>query len=90
MLSRPALSRTIDRGNRMRATAMARIQLNGSTGGRSASGVPSTGTKALIGTLSGCGRNSDKVWSSLIRSVSLSPSPMMPPLQTLIPASETV
>ena len=41
------------RGIKIRATAIMRTKSSGSTGGMLASGVPSTGTSALMGTLSG-------------------------------------
>ena len=50
-----AARRTIDAGIRMRAVAMARTISSGSSAGTWASGVPSTRTSMLIGTLSGCG-----------------------------------
>jgi hypothetical protein len=43
------------RGMAMRATAMVRTNSNGSSGAVSASGVPSTWTRLLIGTDSGYG-----------------------------------
>ena len=71
---------------RMRATAIMRTRSSGSTGGRSASGVPSTGTSALIGTLSGCGSRVASWRSISQRSSTLSPIPMIPPQHTEIPA----
>ena len=56
MLSRPADSRTIAFGIVMRATAMVRTNSSGiERFGAAASGVPSTCTRLLIGTLSGYG-----------------------------------
>ena len=52
--SRPAESRTNEAGIMIRATAMVRTNSSGSRGPASASGVPSTRTSILIGTLSGC------------------------------------
>jgi len=42
-------------GIKMRVVAIMRTNSTGSTGGRSATGVPGVATGALIGTLSGCG-----------------------------------
>jgi len=42
-------------GIKMRVVAIMRTNSTGSTGGRSATGVPGVATSALIGTLSGCG-----------------------------------
>jgi hypothetical protein len=50
---RPAESRTIAAGMRMRAVAMARAISTGETGFWCSSGVPGTATRALIGTDSG-------------------------------------
>ena len=52
---RPAANRTREAGIRMRVVAMARTISNGSSAGIDASGVPSTRTSILMGTLSGCG-----------------------------------
>ena len=46
--------RTIDLGISNRATAIVRTNSKGSSSFSSASGVPSTRTRRLIGTLSGC------------------------------------
>ena len=70
--------------------AIMRTRSMGSMAGMSASGVPSTGTRALMGTLSGCGSRLARVRSISQRSSSLSPMPMMPPEQTVMPASRTV
>ena len=53
------------------------------------SGVPAIGTRQLIGTLSGGGLKLAKTSSIRNRSVSVSPSPMIPPQQTPKPASWT-
>jgi hypothetical protein len=52
-------------------------------------GVPSTLTKALMGTLSGCSGKVAKTCNKPTRSISFSPKPKMPPQQTLNPASRT-
>mmetsp|Transcript_12513 Transcript_12513/g.57933 ORF Transcript_12513/g.57933 Transcript_12513/m.57933 type:complete len:203 (+) Transcript_12513:2153-2761(+) len=89
MVMRPALSRTTVRGITIRATAMARTISNPVGGSRFSSGVPLTGTSALIGTLSGCSGKLARTRSMLARSFSSSPRPKIPPQQTLIPASLT-
>ena len=86
---RPADRRTRDAGIRMRAVAIIRTSSRPSTGARSASGVPSTGTSAFIGTLSGCGSRFASVASMAQRSSSDSPMPMIPPEQTVMPALRT-
>ena len=48
----------------MRAVAIVRTSSSGSSGGRSPSGVPSTRTSRLIGTLSGCGSSDASCCSS--------------------------
>ncbi len=87
--SRPAESRTIARGIRMRAQAIIRTISIGSTGRIRASGVPSTATSALIGTDSGCGSCNASVASIAQRCSTDSPIPMIPPQQTPMPASRT-
>ena len=73
----------------MRAAAMVRTNSNGSSRGLSASGVPGIGTRLLIGTDSGgCGRLASCTISAA-RFLRDSPMPMMPPEQTLMPASRT-
>lgn len=52
-------------------------------------GVPFTATSAFTGTLSGCSGSVASVCSRPILSTSSSPSPMIPPLHTLMPASRT-
>ena len=47
----------------MRAVAIVRTSSNGSSGWRSPSGVPSTRTSRLTGTLSGCGSSDASCWS---------------------------
>ena len=54
-----------------------------------ASGVPSTCTSMLIGTLSGCAGRLASVAIMPTRSSSPSPMPTMPPQQTWMPASRT-
>src|SRR5215472_17583882 len=54
-----------------------------------ASGVPSTLTSRLIGTLSGCTGRFASVVIMPARSSALSPIPTMPPQQTWMPASRT-
>ena len=56
---------------------------------RPASGVPSTCTSMLIGTLSGCTGRLASVAIMPARSSAPSPMPTMPPQQTLMPASRT-
>ncbi|CFW44085.1 Uncharacterised protein [Bordetella pertussis] len=53
MVSRPADRRTLASGMVMRATAMVRMNSNGSSVSAPASGVPSTCTRLLMGTDSG-------------------------------------
>ena len=74
--------RTIAPGIMMRAVAIMRTISIDSTGARPCSGVPSTGTSALIGTDSGCSLWLASVRSSSQRSSIDSPMPMMPPLHT--------
>mmetsp|Transcript_39627 Transcript_39627/g.95329 ORF Transcript_39627/g.95329 Transcript_39627/m.95329 type:complete len:201 (+) Transcript_39627:140-742(+) len=97
----PALRRTMVRGMTMRAVAIIRAISNASTlaisgvstssfASASPRGVPSTATRALIGTLSGWSGSVARTCRSPTRSVSFSPRPRMPPQQTLIPASRTL
>ena len=86
---RPALRRTRERGIITRAAATMRTSSIPETGGRSASGVPGTRTRALMGTLSGCGSSAASSTSIAARSSIDSPIPMMPPLHTVMPASRT-
>mmetsp|Transcript_44889 Transcript_44889/g.94190 ORF Transcript_44889/g.94190 Transcript_44889/m.94190 type:complete len:218 (-) Transcript_44889:815-1468(-) len=99
--SLPALRRTIVRGMTMRAVAIILAMSKASTSAIpsdsvsssaavSPRGVPSTATRALMGTLSGCSGSVDRTWRRPTRSVSFSPRPRMPPQQTLIPASRTL
>ncbi len=74
----------------MRAMAIVRMKSKASTSSLSASGVPLTFTNMLIGTLSGGVGRLASCSSSPARSFTLSPSPTMPPEQTLIPASRTL
>ena len=74
----------------MRAVAIMRTSSSRRPAGCSASGVPSTGTSALIGTLSGCGSRFASVRSIPQRSSSDSPMPMMPPEHTVMPALRTL
>ena len=67
------------------AVAIARTSSRESTGGRSASGVPSTGTSALMGTEPGWGSRFARVASIAQRSPMDSPMPMIPPQHTLMP-----
>ena len=83
---RPAESRTRACGITIRAAAHIRTSSNGSSGGRSASGVPATGASALIGTLSGGGSRFASVASMRQRSSIDSPMPRMPPQHTWMPA----
>jgi hypothetical protein len=56
----------------------------------SSSGVPSTRTSMLIGTLSGCaGSEASAVMHAATRSSAPSPMPTIPPQQTWMPASRT-
>ncbi len=87
--SRPAESRTIARGIRMRAVAIIRTISIALTGGASKSGVPRTRTSMLMGTDSGCGSCAASVCSMAQRSSTDSPMPMIPPEQTVIPAART-
>ncbi|KYG03620.1 hypothetical protein BE21_50780 [Sorangium cellulosum] len=87
---RPADRRTIARGIMSRATAIIRTNSIGSTGGRLSSGVPGERTRALIGTLSGCGSRRASSTSISQRSAIDSPMPMMPPEQTVMPARRTL
>ena len=73
----------------MRATAIVRTKSSGSSLGWLASGVPSTCTSMLIGTLSGCTGRLASVAIMPTRSSSPSPMPTMPPQQTLMPAART-
>ena len=81
---RPADRRTCDSGITIRAVATIRTISKISTGLQSSKGVPSTGTKALIGTDSGCGLSVDKATNIPARSSNDSPIPIIPPLHTVI------
>src|SRR6516162_409564 len=61
----------------------------GSNASALASGVPSTLTSKLIGTLSGCAGRFASVVIMPTRSSAFSPMPTMPPQQTRMPASRT-
>src|SRR3569833_4175559 len=80
---RPAERRTTVLGITIRAVAIIRTISQIDTRGWSASGGPCTGTNALTGTESGCFGRYDNVFSIDILSASVSPSPMIPPLQTV-------
>jgi len=73
----------------MRAAAMVRTNSMPSTGLTFARGVPGIGTRLLMGTDSGAlGRLAS--WAMrAARFLRVSPMPMMPPEQTLMPASRT-
>ncbi len=86
---RPADSRTRAVGIVMRATAIMRTKSNGSTGSESASGVPGTRTRLLIGTDSGYGFRLASCAISPARCTGASPMPTMPPQHTLMPALRT-
>ena len=60
-------------GMRMRAVAMVRAIWKTSGGTKSPSGVPSTGTSALMGTDSGCCGSEESSCSRPMRSASDSP-----------------
>ena len=62
---------------------------DGWTGSLSPSGVPGTGTRALIGTDSGAGFRFASAMRSPMRSSACSPMPTIPPQQTFIPLSRT-
>ena len=51
---------------------------------------PDTATRALMGTDSGCSGRVASWWISPTRSLGPSPSPMMPPAHTLMPALRTL
>ena len=89
MLMRPADSRTTVLGMTSRATAMARTISNPPGGSRFSSGVPLTGTSALMGTDSGCSGRLARTRRREARSRSSSPRPRMPPQHTEMPASRT-
>jgi hypothetical protein len=65
---RPAKSRIVEDRITRRAVATMRTKSSESIRGRFASGVPLTGTSALIGTLSGCGDIAAKTCSIAARS----------------------
>ena len=88
--SRPADSRTIEAGITMRATAMVRTNSMPSSGAWPSSGVPSTCTSMLIGTLSGWAGRVARLCSSPVRSSAFSPKPTMPPQHTFSPAARTL
>lgn len=69
--------------------AVVAADLEDSTGLDLAKGVPSTGIRRLIGTLSGGVSILAKVSKNSIRSSRVSPSPRIPPQHTLIPAART-
>ena len=87
--ARPALRRTIDAGIMIRATAIVRTNSNGSSSAVPASGVPSTCTRRLIGTESGCAGRFASACSRPARCARDSPMPTMPPQQVFMPASRT-
>ena len=95
MLSRPADRRTMLSGIVIRATAtvrtnsMSSILAEDTSFNMSPSTVPATGTSALIGTDPGCTGRVASAWMKPTRSPRVSPMPMMPPEQTLIPAPRT-
>ena len=81
--TRPAERRTTDFGIRMRAVAIMRsVSVNG-TSSLSPIGVPGTFARMLTGTDSGCGVSVASVRRSSMRSSVVSPSPMIPPVQTV-------
>src|SRR5216684_1601475 len=77
------------RGIKSRAVAMMRTTSTVPTGATSAKGVPRTRTSMLMGTDSGCGSCAASVTSMAQRSSIDSPMPMIPPEQTVMPASRT-
>ena len=81
--SRPADRRTTLCGIIKRATAIVRAKSMPDSGNESASAVPPTGTRALIGTLSGWGCMRARAAKRPARSSACSPMPTMPPQQTL-------
>ena len=85
----PALSLTTLLGMMILAVAIIRSISSMLTFWLFSRGVPFTGTNALIGTESGCLGSVERVWSILMRSSLVSPSPMMPPLHTVILAFRT-
>ena len=87
--ARPAESRTRAFGMTIRAVAIIRTRSSASTLPLLASGVPATGTSALIGTLSGCGSKPASTCSMAARSTTPSPMPMMPPQHISMPAPRT-
>ena len=89
IVSRPADSRTTERGIMTRAAAIARTNSIPSSGSASASGVPSTRTSMLMGTLSGWRGIEASAASIAARSARLSPIPAIPPQQTDMPAART-
>ena len=95
MLSRPADSRTIERGIVIRATAtvrtnsMSSIFASGVPASMSPSTVPFTGTRALIGTLSGWAGRVASACRKPTRSSRVSPMPTIPPQQTAMPEART-
>src|SRR6202012_4876966 len=76
---RPADKRTTVLGIIIRVVAIMRTISHTETLGWSANGVPLIGTKALIGTDSGCFGKFESVFSIEIRSSTVSPKPIIPP-----------
>ena len=70
-------------GSTIRVVATMRIISQIDTGAISSIGVPSTGTKAFIGVLSGCGLKLAKATNIPALSSMASPIPIIPPLQTV-------
>ena len=96
----PAIRRSSSRGRptgapsacgiRMRATAIVPHEFEGIEFAVPASGVPSTCTSWLIGTLSGCsGRLASVVQQACALVARFSPMPTMPPQHTFMPAART-
>ena len=79
----PADKRTCVSGITILVVATILIISQISTGFSSSNGVPSTATKALIGTDSGCGFKVESATNIPALSSILSPIPIIPPLQTV-------
>src|SRR3978361_1675783 len=80
---RPADNRTVAFGIRILASAIIFNVSQKGTSGLFAIGVPGTLDRMLTGSDYGCGFMVASVWSIESRSSTLSPRPMMPPLQTV-------
>ena len=87
--SRPALSRTNDCGIRMRAVAIMRTSSSGSSAGRSPSGVPSTRDQHVDRHALRMRIERRQLLQQPQRARAISPMPMMPPQQTVMPAVRT-